>query len=206
MDMPEVTFSYQVLMNAVFAATDARGSVYPNDHNCIALSQATVKSIVEEFDPELRAADAKDNHALARRLWYRFKEYRPLCACGIVRLMSPVPHDLVGIVTAEDILGTDAKISKGASCLDREMLSDDLSELSGVSVSFPSTPQQFGSKRPANPIKLPERPQANTSSSHAVEMTLIEPQTKIIFKRSQGGVFGIGEWPVSAIRAFAVWF
>jgi hypothetical protein len=86
------------------------------------------------------------------------------------------------------------------------MLSDDLSELSGVSISFPSPPKQFGFKRPANPIKPPERLQANTSSSHAVEMTLIEPQTKIIFKRSQGGVFGIGEWPTSEIRAFAVWF
>jgi hypothetical protein len=206
MDMAEVTFSYQVLMNAVFAATDARGSVYPNDHDCIALSQATVKSIIEDFDPELGAAEAKDNHSLARRLWYRFKEYRPLCACGIVRLISPIPYDLVGIVTAEDILGTDTKISNGTSCLDREMLSDDLSELSGVSVSIPSPPKQSGFKRPANPIKPPGRPQANTDSSHDVEMTLIEPQTKIIFKKSQGGVFGIGNWPVSEIRAFAVWF
>jgi hypothetical protein len=37
-------------------------------------------------------------------------------------------------------------------------------------------------------------------------MTLIEPQTRGVFKRSEGGSFGPGRWPVSDIRAVAVWF
>lgn len=204
--MPEVKFSYQVLMNAVFAATDARGSVYPNNHNYVALSQATAKYIVQNFDSRLCTSETLDSHNLARQLWHRFKEYSPLCACGIVRLMAPTPCDLVGIVTAEDLLGINPKISSASSCLDREMLSDDLSELSGFLVSSPVPPLQLGLERTANPIEPLGRQQTSTASGHAVEMTLIEPQTKFIFKRSQGGVFGIGKWPVSEIRAFAVWF
>jgi hypothetical protein len=204
--MPAVTFSYQVLMNAVFAATDARGSVYPNNHNYVALSQAAAKSIVQNFDSRLYSAETSDSHNLARQLWYRFKEYSPFCACGIVRLMAPIPCDLIGIVTAEDLMGIDQRISSNSSCLDREILSDDLSELSGFLVSSLSPSRHLSFEKKTNPIEPQGRPQTSAASSHAVEMTLIEPQTKHIFKRSQGGVFGIGKWPVSEIRAFAVWF
>jgi hypothetical protein len=48
--MPEDTFSYQVLMDAVFAATEARGSVCPDHSNYMAISLDTVKSIVASFD------------------------------------------------------------------------------------------------------------------------------------------------------------
>ncbi len=204
--MPEVTLSYQVLMNAVFAATNARGSVYPNNHNYVAISQQAVNSIVQNFDSKICANETLDSHSLARRLWYKFKEDNALCACGIVRLMAPVPCDLVGIVTAEDLLGFDPKISNDTSCLKREMLVDDLSELSRFFVSSPLPLFQFGLKRTANPIEPAGVLQTTAASSHAVEMTLIEPQTKRIFKKSQGGAFGIGKWPASEIRAFAVWF
>lgn len=125
--MPEDMFSYQVLMDAVFAATDARGSVYPDDSNYMAISLDTVKSIVASFDSKPSSSEAENNHNQARRLWYRFKEYHPSCACGIVRLLSPVPNDLVGIVTDEDLLGMDIKTSKGVPSLDREMLNDSFS-------------------------------------------------------------------------------
>jgi hypothetical protein len=202
--MPGDTFSYQVLMDAVFAATDARGSVYPDDSNYTAISLDTVKSIVASFDSKPGSSEAENNHNQARRLWYRFKEYHPSCACGIVRLLSPVPNDLVGIVTGEDLLGMDIKTSEGVPSLDREMLNDDLSEIHGGPAFFQSSTVQPGSERPR--LKPPWRPQEGPGLSQKVEMTLIEPQTKEIFKRSQGGKFGKGRWPVSEIRAFAIWF
>jgi hypothetical protein len=204
--MPEVTFSYQVLMNAVFAGTNARGSVYPNNHDYVALPQAEVTSMVQSLDSKICGNETSDSYSLARHLWYKFKEYSPLCACGIVRLMSPISCDLVGIVTAEDLLGIDPKISNEASRLDKELLVDDLSELSGFLTTSSATTLRLGCKSTEDPIEPIGWLQTSSAPSHAVEMTLIEPQTKLIFKRSQGGVFGIGKWPVSEIRAFAVWF
>jgi hypothetical protein len=204
--MPEVTFSYQVLMNAVFAATTASGSVYPCNHNYIAIPQAAANSIVQNFDSRIFPNETPDCHSQARRLWYNFKEYSPLCACGIVRLMAPFPCDLVGIVTAEDLMEVDTKISNDTYCLTREWLVDDLSELSGFSDSSSVLPFQSGVNRTSNLVEPLGALQTGTASNHSVEMTLIEPQTKLIFKKSQGGVFGIGKWPASEIRAFAVWF
>ena len=204
--MPEDTFSYQILIDAVFSATDARGSVYPDDSNYMAITLDTVKSIVASFDSKPSSSGAENSHDQARRLWYMFKEYHPHCACGIVRLISPVPNDLVGIVTAEDLLGMNIKTSTGVSCQDREMLNDDLSEIHGNSVQYPSpSPIKPSSERPTR-LRPPWRRQENTDLSPKPEMTLIEPQTKEIFKRSKGGTFGEGGWQVSEIRAFAVWF
>ena len=204
--MPEDTFSYQILMAAVFAATDARGSVYPDDSNYVAITLDTVKSIVASFDSKPSSSGAENSHDQSRRLWYRFKEYHPRCACGIVRLISPVPNDLVGIVTAEDLLGMDLKTSMGVSYLDREMLNDDLSEIHGNSVQYPSpSPVKPSAERPTR-LRPPWRPKETPDLGPKAEMTLIEPETKEIFKRSQGGTFGEGEWQVSEIRAFAVWF
>ena len=205
--MPEDTFSYQILMDAVFAATDARGSVYPDDCNYVAVTLDTVKSILASFDSKPSSSAAENSHDPARRLWYRFKEYHPRCACGIVRLMSPVPNDLVGIVTAEDLLGMNMKTSSGASYLDREMLNDDLSEILGVSVPCPyQTPQVKPTAERPTRLKSPWRPKETPDLGPKAEMTLIDPQTREIFKRSQGGVFGEDGWQVSEIRAFAVWF
>jgi len=203
--MPEDTFSYQVLMDAVFSATDARGSVYPDDSNYAAITLDTVKSIVASFDSKPASSGAENSHDQARRLWYRFKEYHPRCACGIVRLISPVSNDLVGIVTTEDLLGINIKISTGMSYLDREMLNDDLSEIYGNSVQYPSLPVKPDAERPTR-LRPPWRRQENTDLNPKPEMTLIEPQTREIFKRSQGGTFGESKWQVSEIRAFAVWF
>ena len=203
--MPEDTFSYQVLMDAVFSATDARGSVYPDDSNYAAITLDTVKSIVASFDSKPASSGAENSHDQARRLWYRFKEYHPRCACGIVRLISPVSNDLVGIVTAEDLIGMNTKTSTGMSYLDREMLNDDLSEIHGNSVQYPSLPVKPDAERPTR-LRPPWRRQENTDLNPKPEMTLIEPQTREIFKRSQGGTFGESKWQVSEIRAFAVWF
>jgi hypothetical protein len=90
--------------------------------------------------------------------------------------------------------------------LTREWLVDDLSELSEFSDSSSVLPFQSCVNRTSNLVEPLGAPQTGTASNHAVEMTLIEPQTKLIFKKSQGGVFGIGKWPASEIRAFAVWF
>ena len=204
--MPEDSFSYQILMDAVFSATDARGSVYPDDSNYVAITLDTVKSIVTSFDSKPPSSGAENSHDQARRLWYRFKEYHPQCACGIVRLISPVTNDLVGIVTAEDLLGMNIKTSTDVSCQDREMLNDDLSEIHGNSVQYPSpSPVKPSAERPSR-LRPPWRRQENPDTSPKAEMTLIEPQTKDIFKRSQRGTFGEGGWQVSEIRAFAVWF
>jgi hypothetical protein len=121
--------------------------------------------------------------------------------------MSPVPNDLVGIVTAEDLLGMDIKTSTGVSYLDREMLNDDLSEIQGVSVPYlcQTLPVKPTAERPRR-LRPPWRPKEAPDLSPKAELTLIEPHTKEIFKRSQGGTFGEGGWQVSEIRAFAVWF
>jgi hypothetical protein len=172
----------------------------------MAITLDTVKSIVASFESKPASSGAENSHDQARRLWYRFKEYHPRCACGIVRLISPVPNDLVGIVTAEDLLGMDLKTSLGVSYLDREMLNDDLSEIHGISVQYPSPPPvKPNAERPTR-LRPPWRPKETPDLGPKAEMTLIEPQTKEIFKRSQGGTFGEGEWQVSEIRAFAVWF
>lgn len=205
--MAEVTFSYQVLMNAVSAATDASGSVYPDDYNYVSVPLETVKSIVAAFDPEISSSEAKNSRDQARRLWYEFKEQYPHCACGIVRLLSPVSNDLVGIVTEEDLLGINAKMSKETPSMDREMLNDDLSELNGVPASFSSHPVQPGTEGAGlKPLRRSKKNRDRPELGPKVEMTLIETQTREIFKRSQDGEFGEGRWPVSEIRAFAVWF
>lgn len=191
-------------MDAVFAATDARGSVYPDDSSYVAISVDTVKSILASFDSKPSSA-AENSRDQARRLWYRFKEYHPRCACGIVRLISPVPNDLVGVVTAEDLLWMDFRASSGVPYLDREMLNDDLSEIQGNSVQFLSPQVKPSAERPSR-LRPPWRSQEKSDLSPKAEMTLIDPQTKEIFKRSRGGTFGEGRWQVSEIRAFAVWF
>lgn len=203
--MPEDTFSYKVLMDAVFAATDARGSVYPDNSSYVPISLNAVKAIVASFDSKPNSSGAENGREQARRLWYRFKECHSRCACGIVRLISPVPNDLVGIVTAEDLLGMDLKASLGVSYLDRDMLNDDLSEIQGISVEHLSSSFKPGAERPTR-LRPPWRPQEKPDLSSKAEITLIDPETKEIFKRSHEGTFGEGRWQVSEIRAFAVWF
>ena len=98
-------------MDAVFSATDARVPSTPTIA-IMWLYLDTIKSIIASFDYKPASFVADNSHDQARRLWYRFREYHPRCACGIVRLISPVPNDLVGIVTAEDLLGMDIKTSR----------------------------------------------------------------------------------------------
>ena len=81
--MPEDSFSYQILMDAVFSATDARGSVYPDDSNYVAISLDTVKSILASFDSKPSSSAAENSYDQARRLWYRFKNITPGARVGL---------------------------------------------------------------------------------------------------------------------------
>lgn len=191
--MNEVMLTYQVLINAVYAATGAKGTVYPNDYSYVALPLKTVQSIVESFEPGLYRDEVDDCDDKSRRLWYKFKEYNSLCACCMVRISSPVAHDLVGVVTAEDLqVKAAAQQIPAAFMHSREdLLNDDLSEIPGAG-------------RHVYPAFKPS--QSSCALARTVEMSLIDPQTRLIFKRSQGGSFGTGGWSVSAIKALAVWF
>jgi hypothetical protein len=137
----------------------------------------------------------------------------------MVRLSSPVAHDIVGIVTAEDLMlqsvafeetyreTTSSKLGQ-MDILREDMLGDDLPEFSeDISYHRQDNSVIPGLReRPPRPPRQTRDREDRGSSSTGIEMTLIEPYTKKIFKRSQGGYFGTGGWPVSGIKAFAVWF
>jgi hypothetical protein len=159
----------------------------------VALPLKTVQSIVESFDPGKYIDEVDDCDDKSRRLWYRFKEASRLCACGMVRISNPVAHDLVGVVTVEDLQAKSApqKIPAAFMPLREDLLCDDLAEMPGADMHL-------------TPAFRPSR--TSHAAVRAAEMSLIDPQTRQIFKRSQGGSFGIGRWDVSAIKALAVWF
>lgn len=191
--MDDLTLTYQELINAVYVATGAVGSVYPNDYNYVAMPLATVQSIVDSFNPGQYIDELDDCDDKSRRLWYKFKEYNTQCACGMVRISTPVAHDLIGIVTAEDLQGSSASRQTPAAFtrFRGDLFSDDIAEIPGAG------------RRLGRPFRhtFPSR-----QAVRSVEMSLIDPQTKQIFKRSQGGKFGTGQWDISAIKALAVWF
>ncbi|NYT01583.1 MAG: hypothetical protein GKC10_02340 [Methanosarcinales archaeon] len=232
--MREHTLDYQLLMKAVYAATSASGTVYPNDYNYVAISLDAVRSVLSSFKPGPWSPELSDSEEKARRLWYLFKDMHPFSACGIIRLSAPVPQDIVGVVTIEDLqLGykherfTSSDDSwMGEEMLYDDMLCDDISEYIDTR-PFAAT-YRIGQKADAGPGAAPGKSlagnlgaslgkswlgkavDAQTQSSSidpsVPEMTLIDPSTKQIFKRSWGGTFGVGSWPISSIRAFAVWF
>ena len=209
--MIESTLSYQALLEAVHTSTGTRDHVFPNDFSYVALPMAEVRAIVKANSPGTWRAEAYDCDDKARRLWHSFKEHHSLCACGIVRLRAPVAHDIVGIITAEDlkILGPDIheqKLSVPSSFIDRDLLGDEISEIRDeiLTPSGSSWMRRLGVKRPQKGLDLAGM--AGDDLSTDLEMTFIEPQTGEIFKKSRGGTFGVGGWPVSEIRAYAVWF
>ena len=204
-------FSYQVLLDAVSSATSCRGAVYPNDYNYLPIALSDVQNVVSRYQPSPWVAEVDDCDDKARRLWYLFKESYPLSGCGMIRLMAPVAHDIVGVVTVEDLRagGIVAAATGASESASRDMLSDDLAEYQDDAL------QKDSAKAMTNGIVIPnvrgDRRNGGGGgggggSTGGVEMTLIEPQTKRIFKRSQGGAFGTGGWPVSQIQAVAVWF
>ncbi len=218
--MAEPTLSYQALLEAVYASTGIRDRVYPSDYSYVALPMAEVRAVVKANSPGTWRAEADDCDDKARRLWYSFKEHHSLCACGIVRLRAPVAHDILGIVAAEDLKAsgpgvagqrTSAPSSIPSSFVDRDLLGDEISEIR-EEIMLPSGGSWAGRLGARRPEKDPD-PRADLMAVKAgcdpltgLEMTLVEPQTGEIFKRSRGGTFGAGSWPVSEIRAYAVWF
>lgn len=135
--MPAPTLSYQVLMSAVYKATSARSSVYLSDYNYEAIPMTTALSILNSFNPGPWRTEVSDTVDKARRLWYLFKQASPLYACGIVRLSSPVVHDLVGIVLAEDLQAVAYDVASpvqsttstsGMQMLEEDLLGDDIAE------------------------------------------------------------------------------
>lgn len=221
------TLNYQVLMNAVTAATSISSAyIFPNDYDYVALPLSTVRQIVTNFQPGQWRSEVDDCDDKARRLWHMFKEHHTLAACGMIRLSSPVAHDIVGIVTVEDLMAAglggdsaqqpDLKAPKKGipDVLRDDLLNDDIADehFSGTPVipsPIAAIPSEDRSRRDSTGRRdrreRGDRNRRDDSSGGGVEMTLIEPRTKYIFKRSQGGYFGSG-WPVSNIKAFAVWF
>lgn len=135
--MPAPTLSYQVLMSAVYRATSARSSVYLSDYNYEAVSMTAALSVLNSFNPGPWRPETSDIVDKARRLWYLFKQENPLYACGIVRLSSPVVHDLVGIVMTEDLQPGAYQVASsvqgststsGAQMLEDDLLGDDIAE------------------------------------------------------------------------------
>ncbi|KQC15249.1 MAG: hypothetical protein WCY97_10590 [Methanothrix sp.] len=190
--MPKRIISHQELLESVHVATGVPfESIYPNDRCYLALSLAEVWEVVQSFGPNLANGEKEDADHLARRLWYAFKETNNRCACGMVRLAEPLARDVVGVVTTDDLF---AESSTDSASLDDCVLSDDLAEY--IEERFST---RFGVV-PKNGVE------AIRGDHGGIEMTLIEPQTKEVFKRSQGGTFGPGQWQVSEIRAMAVWF
>jgi len=184
--MTKRVLSRQELLESVHSATGVPfESIYPSDRCYLALSLAEVWETVQSFGPNLANGEKEDCDHLARRLWYAFKEKESRSACGMVRLSEPIARDVVGIVTADDLLVDGAANTAG---LDDCVLSDDLAEY---------VEEGFAARLGAD---------GGGSLRSGIEMTLIEPQTKEVFKRSQGGDFGPGQWPISEIRALAVWF
>jgi hypothetical protein len=197
-------------MSAVYNATSARGSVYPNDYNYVALPFSEVKSVVDSFQPGPWSAEANDCDDKARRLWHMFKEFNSLCACGIVRLSSPIAYDIVGIVMEEDINIASAREFSMLGNIDIEIMQDDLlddeiAEYHGSAMSVRSPIGGSAASKIGSDISARNKSLGRTNQD-SYEMTLIEPYTRQIFKRSQGGTFGVGSWSVDAIKAFAVWF
>jgi len=191
--MPKRVISHQELLESVHAATSVPfESIYPNDRCYMALSLAEVWEVVQSFGPGSSNGDKEDSDHHARRLWYAFKEMNNRCACGMVRLSQPLARDVVGIVTTDDLF---AEASANSVGLDDCVLSDDLAEYAE---------ERFAGRFGVDPKNGGEARQGDLRGG--LEMTLIEPQTKDVFKRSQGGTFGSGQWQVSEIRAIAVWF
>jgi hypothetical protein len=191
--MPKRVISHQELLESVHAATSAPfESIYPNDRCYLALSLAEVWEVIQSFGPGSANGEKEDSDHQARRIWYAFKEMNNRCACGMVRLSSPLARDVVGVVTTDDLF---AESSSNSASLDDCVLSDDLAEYAEERLSG-----RFGPV-PRNGVEA-----CSGDLGGGIEMTLIEPQTKDVFKRSQGGTFGSGQWQVSEIRAIAVWF
>jgi hypothetical protein len=189
--MPKRVLSRQELLESVHSATGVPfESIYPSDRCYLALSLAEVWETVQSFGPNLANGEKEDCDHLARRLWYAFKEKESRCACGMVRLSEPIARDVVGIVTADDLLSDGTANSAG---LDDCVLSDDLAEYveEGFAGRLGLVPRDGGPR---------------SSFRGGAEMTLIDPQNRDVFKRSQGGTFGPGQWRVSEIKALAVWF
>jgi len=188
--MTKRVLSRQELLESVHSATGVPfESIYPSDRCYLALSLAEVWETVQSFGPNLANGEEDCDHR-ARRLWYAFKEKESRSACGMVRLSEPIARDVVGIVTVDDLLIDGTANTAG---LDDCVLSDDLAEYveEGFSGRLGPVPRDGG---------------PGPSFRGSAEMTLIDPETKDVFKRSQGGTFGPGQWRVSEIRALAVWF
>ena len=198
--MPKRVLSHQELLESVQAATSVPiESIYPNDRCYLALSLSEVWEVVQSFGPGSANGDKEDPDHQARRLWYAFKEMNSRSACGMVRLKSPLARDLVGVVTTDDLISEPSTSSAG---LDDCVQSDDLAEYAeeGYSGRFGVVSGNGGGGGRTDLRK------EGDCLRGGVEMTLIDPQTRDVFKRSEGGAFGPGQWRVSEIRAIAVWF
>jgi hypothetical protein len=221
-----VYLTYQQLMSAVSVGTSApSGSVYPNDYKYIAIPMSAVNSVLSSFSAGSWVSESDDCDDKARRLWYKFKEANTLYACGIVRLSHPVPHDVVGVVLEEDMVSTSyAPLADDTpDLLGDNLLGDELAEymderISGYSSYSDSIPERERRERTRRTRERRERTRRDRGDgggsdggegggggSGRLEITLIDPQTEKVFKRSHGGYFGSG-WSVSQVRAFAVWF
>jgi len=191
--MPKRVITHQELLESVHSATGVPfESIYPSDRCYMALSLAEVWEVVQSFGPCSSNGGKEGADHQVRRLWYAFKEKDSRCACGMIRLSQPLSRDVVGVVTVDDLLVDGTANSVG---LDDCVLSDDLAE--------------YAEERFAGQLGLAARDGGEACRGglpSGIEMTLIDPQTKDVFKRSQGGTFGPGQWPVSDIRALAVWF
>lgn len=192
--MDDLVLSYQMLIKAVSNATGARSSIYPNDYSYIAIPMRSVRAVLNAFRPEPQGSDPSGDIS-ARRLWYMFREYNPRCACSLIRLSSPRSMDIVGVVTLEDVSYALPSRRLGEEIMRSDLMLDDIAEIAGNLWSIDTSTSD-----------APDKTRDEMLEEGGVEMTLIEPQTKQIFKRSWGGTFGAGDWPVSGIKAFAVWF
>jgi len=192
--MPRRVISHQDLIESVHAATGAPfESIHPTDRSYLALSLGEVWEVVQSFGPWSMNGGKDDPDHQARRLWYAFKEADSRSACGMVRLSRPLARDLVGVLTVDDLLAEGGGGSGSSGRLDDCVISDDLAEYAEeVGVRFGVDPKNGGVE--------------SRDLRGGIEMTLIDPQTKEVFKRSEGGTFGTDDWLVSEIRAIAVWF
>jgi hypothetical protein len=194
--MDDLVLSYQMLIKAVFNATGARSSIYPNDYSYTPIPMRSVRAVLGAFRPEPQGSDPSGDIS-ARRLWYMFREYNPRCACSLIRLSSPRSMDIVGVVTLEDVSYALPSRRLGDEIMRADLMLDDIAEGAGnLWCIGTGSPSDAGVKGRAEEVE----------EEGGIEMTLIEPLTKQIFKRSWGGTFGAEDWPVSSIKAFAVWF
>ncbi|MDI9616774.1 MAG: hypothetical protein QW781_02900 [Methanothrix sp.] len=156
----------------------------------------SVRAVLSAFRPEPHGSDPSGDIS-ARRLWYMFREYNPRCACSLIRLSSPRSMDIVGVVTLEDVSYALPSRRLGDEIMRADLMLDDIAESAGNMWCIATgSPSDAADK--ASAVVLEEE--------GGIEMTLIEPLTKQIFKRSWGGTFGMEDLPVSSIKAFAVWF